>query len=348
MQRKDEFYMSIALAEARKGLGFTSPNPMVGAVIVKNGKIISTGYHKRVGLSHAEIDAINNAPDKTALYGSTMYVNLEPCCHHGRTPPCVEAIIDNKIKSVVIGNLDIDKRVAGKGIAVLNNAGIRAKVGVLAEKDNELNSIYYFYKKNNRPYVVLKAALTLDGKIATVEGDSKWISNDNCRAIVAALRGRLKAVAIGKNTILKDNPRLNCRVDRLEQKPVDKLIFSNKSDEKIFSGFAPNDGRNFIIDKNISKNGNSLFEFCQTKEIDSILVEGGSKVYSWFLKNEIVDRVILFYKPSFLGNDGLSVVGDNNVKTIDQLKEFNVVSAKIVDNNFMIDMSKGEPLCLQV
>lgn len=348
MQNNDECYMSIALEEARKGLGFTSPNPMVGAVIVKNGKIVSTGYHKRVGLSHAEIDAINNAPDKNELCGSTMYVNLEPCCHYGRTPPCVDSIIKHKIKSVIIGNTDIDQRVAGKGIAILNNAGIHTKLGILSEKDKELNSIYYFYKKNNRPYVVLKAALTLDGKIATGEGDSKWISNDNCRAMVAALRGRLKAIAIGKNSILRDNPRLNCRYEKLEQKPVDKLVFSNSSDEKIFAGFAPNDGRNFIINDGISKNGNSLFEFCQANEIDSILVEGGSEVYSWFLSNDLVDRVILFYKPSFLGNDGLSVIGDNKVKTIGQLKEFDIISTRIIDNNFMIDMTKGEPLCLQV
>lgn len=348
MQKNDEYYMSIALNEARKGLGFTSPNPMVGAVIVKNGKIVSTGYHKRVGLSHAEIDAINNAPDKSELCGSTMYVNLEPCCHYGRTPPCVDAIIKHKIKSVVIGNTDIDHRVAGKGIAILNNAGIQTKTGVLSDKDKDLNSIYYFYKKNDRPYVVLKAALTLDGKIATAEGDSKWISNDNCRAVVAALRGRLKAIAIGKNSILRDNPRLNCRLVNLEQKPVDKLVFSKSNDEYLFKSFAPNDGRNFIIDGDISKNGNSLFQFCKEREIDSILVEGGSEVYSWFLKNELADRVILFYNPSFLGNDGLGVLGNNNVKTISQLKEFDIISTKIIDNNFMVDMAKGEPLCLQV
>jgi diaminohydroxyphosphoribosylaminopyrimidine deaminase / 5-amino-6-(5-phosphoribosylamino)uracil reductase len=344
MSEKDSYYMNIALNEAKKGLGFTSPNPMVGAVIVKNGMILSTGYHKKIGDSHAEVDAINKLT-KDQLKDSILYVTLEPCCHYGRTPPCTDIIINSGIKKVVIGSLDVDERVCGKSCNILHDAGIEIDSGILENEARELNSIFYYFKKNKKPYVVLKAALTLDGKIATYMNDSKWISSENCRFIVQMLRRRLKSIAIGKNTILNDKPELNCRIKGFEKKPIDRLIFS-RFDKNILEHLKNNFGKNYLIDENISNSKENFLEFCYRNEIDSILVEGGSHVYTWFLENDLVDRIYLFYKPAFLGKDGIPVFNGEKNNFIKDLKEFSVIKTEIIDNNILIEMAKGQLLCL--
>ncbi len=344
---KDEYFISLALEEAKKGIGNTSPNPMVGCVIVKKDRVISVGYHKKAGEDHAEIDAMKKL-SLEKLKNSTMYVTLEPCCHYGRTPPCVDAIIKNGIKRVVVATKDVDERVAGKGIEALNKAGIETTVGVLENEVLKLNSIFFFFKKHKRPYVVLKAALTLDGKIATIDGDSKWISNEEARYFVHKLRLRLKAIAVGKNTILKDKPLLNCRLPDYENKIIDKLVFTNSKDASLFESFAPNDGKNFFIDKNITSSKETFIDFCNKNEIDSILVEGGARVYSWFLENNLVDRIFLFYKPAFTGSDGIDVSSSKGKTLISELEEFNILEAKKLENNVMVELFKGEDICLQV
>lgn len=346
MNETDEFYMDIALKEAKKGLGFTSPNPLVGALIVKEGKILSKGYHHKFGMAHAEIDAMSKLSTND-LEGSTMYVTLEPCCHYGKTPPCTEAIIKNKLKKVVIAIEDVDPRVKGKSIKILQNAGIEVEVGIRREAAYGINSIFFFYKRNNRPYIVLKAALTLDGKIATHNYNSKWISNEKSRQFVHHLRSKLKAIAIGKNTILNDKPRLNCRLDGFENKPIDKIVFSHSNDESLFDSFARNEGKNFIINDNIISNKEEFYKFCDVNYIDSVLIEGGSKVYSWFIDNNLIDRFLLFFRPSFLGKDGIPLYTHEGINTIEELKKYNIVSTKQIDDNILIDLSKGEPLCLQ-
>jgi len=253
-----EFYMDLALNEAKKGMGFTSPNPLVGAVIVKNNKILSAGYHEKDGLAHAEVNAIKKMGEKE-IKDSDLYVNLEPCSHYGRTPPCTDLIIKSKIKRVFIANKDIDNRVNGKGIEILQKAGLTIKSGILEEKGKNLNSIYFFNKISNRPYIVMKAAVTLDGKIAAVNGDSKWISSDKSREIVHKLRLRLRSIAIGHNTAAKDNPQLNCRLEGFETKPVDKLVFTNNKTEKF--NFAENSGSIYTIDREISADGKSFIDF---------------------------------------------------------------------------------------
>ncbi len=341
MNNNDEYYMSLALNEAKKGLGYTSPNPLVGAVIVKNNKILSTGYHKYVGKDHAEIDAIKKV-NKQDLHGSTLYVNLEPCSHYGRTPPCTDTIIKSGIKNVIISNKDIDDRV--NGIKILNKAGIKIKKGIIEDQAKKINFVYFFFKKNKRPYIVLKAALSLDGKIATFNGDSKWISNKKSREIVHKLRLRLKAIAVGKNTIIKDKPKLNCRIKKHVNKPIDRLIFSN---EKInLKSLAPNPGKIFLINKNITSSKKNFVKFCNDNEIDSILVEGGGKVFTWFLENNLVDRIFLFYKPALIGNDGIPVFTKKGTDFINKLKDFKIIKTEIIDNNFLIELSNGEPICL--
>lgn len=338
---KDIYYMNLAFSEAKKGVGFTSPNPLVGAVIVKNNKIIATGYHHKLGLDHAEIDAIKKSK-KDALKDSSLYVNLEPCSHYGRTPPCVDKIISSGIKEVIISNKDIDKRV--NGIEILKKAKIKVRSGILENEGKKLNALYFHFKKTNKPYIVLKAALTLDGKIATFNNDSKWISNEKSRELVHKLRLKLKSIAVGKNTVIKDKPKLNCRFKGYENKPVDKLVFSNSKIET--KCFAKNSGKIFFINDAISKSGDKFLDFCFENEVDSALVEGGGKVYTWFLNNGIVDRIFLFYKPSFLGKDGINIFDKTGITSIKKLKEFRLVNLQKIENNFLIELSKGEPLCL--
>ncbi|OHD16266.1 MAG: riboflavin biosynthesis protein RibD [Spirochaetes bacterium GWD1_27_9] len=345
MLSKDSFYMQLAIDEAKKGLGFTSPNPLVGAVIVKNDKILAKGYHKQLGTDHAEINAIKKvSPDD--LKDSTMYVTLEPCCHYGRTPPCTEAIIKSGIKRVVIASLDVDERVSGKGLEALNNVGIETKVGVLEEETKKLNSIYFFTKKNKRPYIVLKAAITLDGKIATHKNDSKWLSSESCRYLVHKLRLKIKAIAVGRNTVINDKPKLNCRLPDFENKPIDKLVFSNHNDTSLFNSFAPNPGRNFIIDKKITASKDSFINFCNENEIDSVLVEGGGEIYTWFLENNLCDKVYLFYKLSFMGKDGVPIFNGKGIELIEEMQDFAMDNIQKIDNNILIELSRGESLCL--
>jgi diaminohydroxyphosphoribosylaminopyrimidine deaminase / 5-amino-6-(5-phosphoribosylamino)uracil reductase len=330
-QNLDKKYMTLALTEAKKGLGFTNPNPMVGAVIVKNNQILATGYHKVFGEDHAEIDAIQKLnPDQ--LRDATIYVTLEPCCHHAKTPPCTDTIIKSGIKEVVIASLDEDPRVKNKSVKILKKAGIKVRTGILEKEAKELNYIYFFNKKNNRPYIILKAALTLDGKIATHTGHSKWISNEKCRAIVQQLRSQVSAIVVGRHTWEKDQPRLNCRLPGFEKKQIKKIILSSNVE-----------GINLNLCREaagVSVSSPSAFlSYCQTHQIDSVLVEGGGQVYTWFLENNLVDKMYLFYKPSFLGTDGIPVFTKTGIDTIPQLNEFKVVQTQIIENNILVELA---------
>ncbi|CNE87287.1 riboflavin biosynthesis protein RibD [Streptococcus agalactiae] len=211
---KKEDYMALALKEAEKGMGFVAPNPLVGAVIVKDDRIISKGYHKRFGDLHAERQAIKNADED--ISGSTLYVTLEPCCHVGKQPPCTEALIKSGIKKVVVGSLDPNPLVSGKGIALLRKEGLNVEVGILREECDALNERFIFHMTYKQPFVYLKYAMTLDGKIATKTGDSKWISNEHSRQSVQKLRQKCSAIMVGINTVLADNPRLTCRIPKGE------------------------------------------------------------------------------------------------------------------------------------
>jgi diaminohydroxyphosphoribosylaminopyrimidine deaminase/5-amino-6-(5-phosphoribosylamino)uracil reductase len=205
----DESYIKLTLELARKGRGNVSPNPMVGAVLVKDDKIIGAGYHEYFGGNHAEVNAISNS--RTQLDGATLYVNLEPCSHFGKTPPCVDTIIQNKISRVVIGTLDMNPVVSGNGIRRLKEAGIDVRVGVLENECVSLNKFFFKHITQQLPYVTLKAAQTLDGKIADPKGDSKWITSLNARRYVHSLRSQYDAVLVGASTIRKDDPSLTVR-----------------------------------------------------------------------------------------------------------------------------------------
>ncbi|HAA43310.1 MAG TPA: bifunctional diaminohydroxyphosphoribosylaminopyrimidine deaminase/5-amino-6-(5-phosphoribosylamino)uracil reductase RibD, partial [Ruminiclostridium sp.] len=234
--RSHENYMKRAIELAKKGWGRTNPNPLVGAVIVKDGKIISEGFHEVVGGSHAEVCAINNAD--TSVAGSTMYVNLEPCSHYGRTPPCVKAIIEAGIKKVVVAMIDPNPKVSGKGVNILKEAGVEVEVGVMEKEAKALNEIFINYVVNKKPFVIMKTAMTLDGKIATFTGSSKWITGTEARRYVHIIRDRVSAIMVGSNTVIKDNPFLTTRLENKEGKDPVRIIVDGK-------GIVPEDSNVF-------------------------------------------------------------------------------------------------------
>ncbi|MBO7287165.1 MAG: bifunctional diaminohydroxyphosphoribosylaminopyrimidine deaminase/5-amino-6-(5-phosphoribosylamino)uracil reductase RibD [Bacteroidales bacterium] len=211
-KQQDIEYMQRAIALAKKGAGFVNPNPMVGCVVVKDNEIITEGYHEYYGGLHAERNALTHTT--ADCNGATLYVTLEPCCHYGKTPPCTEIIIEKGIKKVVVGLLDPNPLVAGKGIKILEDAGIEVVTGVEVDKIKELNKVFLKYIKTKRPYVLLKTAMTLDGKIASYTGDSKWITNEKSRQLVHKLRSEMMGIVAGIGTVKADNPMLNCRLEK--------------------------------------------------------------------------------------------------------------------------------------
>lgn len=206
-----EDYMRMVLALARQGEGRVSPNPMVGCVVVKDGRVISNGYHEAYGGFHAERNALLHCQEDTA--GAELYVNLEPCCHYGKTPPCTEIILEKKIKKVYVGCLDSNPKVAGKGIAILREHGVEVETGILEEECLALNEVFFHYINGQMPFVAMKYAMTLDGKIACETGDSKWVTGEEARAYVQCLRNRYRGIMAGIGTVLADDPMLNCRME---------------------------------------------------------------------------------------------------------------------------------------
>ncbi|NME81804.1 bifunctional diaminohydroxyphosphoribosylaminopyrimidine deaminase/5-amino-6-(5-phosphoribosylamino)uracil reductase RibD [Clostridium sp. SM-530-WT-3G] len=218
----DEIYMQLALMLARKGEGSVSPNPLVGAVIVKNNRIIGMGYHEKYGENHAERNAIKNSFED--VEGSTIYVTLEPCAHYGKTPPCIDLIIEKKFKRVVIGMLDPNPLVAGKSIKKLQDNNIEITVGIKEKECRKLNEVFIKYITKKVPFVVLKSAMSLDGKIATSNGESKWITSSESRKDSHKLRNKYMGILVGINTVIQDNPRLNCRIDKDELNDYSNLL----------------------------------------------------------------------------------------------------------------------------
>ncbi|MEO0102818.1 MAG: bifunctional diaminohydroxyphosphoribosylaminopyrimidine deaminase/5-amino-6-(5-phosphoribosylamino)uracil reductase RibD, partial [candidate division WOR-3 bacterium] len=291
----EENYIALTLKLAKKGQFFTSPNPHCGAVLVKGGKIIGKGYHKKFGGPHAEILAIESVKDKRLLKGATLYSLLEPCSHYGKTPPCTERIIREGIKEVVYAMDDPNPLVKGK--EVLENAGIRVKRGVKEKEAKELNEWYIKYMKEKKPYVTLKAALTLDGKMATKGGESKWITGEKARDFSNLLRCEQDAILVGINTVIKDNPRLTCRRIKKAMKRVilDQREELEKKGVKVIS--VKEDKGLLSWDEIL----NGLYQLGCAK----ILIEGGARVFSSALKGGIVDKMLLFFAPKILGT-GLS------------------------------------------
>ncbi len=356
--------MSLAIRLARKGEGMTSPNPLVGAVVVKKGEIIGRGYHRKAGLPHAEIEAFIDAERKgLTLRGSTLYVSLEPCCHREKkTPPCTDAVIEKGVKEVIVGALDPNPKVSGRGVKALRAAGIRVTAGVLGEKAREMNEAFNKYITTGTPLVTLKLAATLDGKIATHAGDSKWIGSERQRKMGHGLRNLADAVMVGTGTILKDDPSLNVRLgrkagkepvpvvlDRTLKTPAGSKIFSIHESVIIATGESHDREKRKkleragarIIEVGLDKDGlldmRELTRELGKSEITSLLIEGGGTTAALALKSGIVDKIVFFYAPRVLGAEGLSMVGNLGVSTISESLKIGRVNVRKFGDEIMVE-----------
>ena len=325
VRQEDIEYMRRAIELAERGVGFTNPNPMVGAVIVKGGKVIGEGWHERCGEWHAERNAFKNCT--VPAEGATMYVTLEPCCHYGKTPPCTEAIIEHGIARVVVGMEDPNPLVAGKGIALLREAGIEVVCGVEEEALREQNRVFLKYISTKLPWVAMKTAMTLDGKIATRTGDSKWITGAEARAYVHELRHRFMAILVGIGTAVADDPLLNCRIEgRGVRQPIRVVVDSNARlslDSQLVktageyrtivahTRFAPEERGKALRETGVEmllckeKEGlvdvRNLLELLGQSGIDSILLEGGGSLNYTFLSEGLADELYAFIAPKIVG-----------------------------------------------
>ncbi len=356
----DEKYMDLALELAEKGRGYVNPNPMVGAVVVKDGEIIGKGWHKFYGGPHAEVYALDEAGEKAE--GATIYVTLEPCSHFGKTPPCAEKIKKMKIKKCVIACLDPNPLVAGRGKKILEDAGIEVIVGVREKEAKELNKVFMKYITEKNPYLFLKCAITLDGKIATNYKDSKWITNEKSREKVQHLRHDFMGIMVGINTLINDNPRLTARIENgvnpfrivvdshlrtpLESNFV-KMADDNKSiiitssesknseKAKILENknikFIYMEGYNFSVDEMLRKIGEL--------KIDSVLLEGGSYLISKAFKENRIDGGEIFIAPKILGG-GLPFIDGFDFKEIKDCFHLENVKFNIYDDNISVKFHK--------
>lgn len=325
-----ESFMKRAIELAKNGLGRTSPNPAVGAVIVKGGKIIGEGYHRKAGMPHAEIDALNAAGKQAK--GSTLYCTLEPCCHTGKTGPCTEAIIAAGITTVVIGAHDPNPLVQGKGVARLRVDGLQVEEYVLEEECKELIAPFAKHISTGLPFVILKAAMSLDGKIATRTGDSKWISSEESRGEAHLLRDTMDAIMVGIGTAVQDNPRLTCRIPggrnpvrividskarlppdaRMLQEPGTTIVATTKESLAERRAALQAAGAEILICRTRRDGWVDLLDLMKTlgkKRICSVLLEGGSELNASMLQANLVDRFLLFIAPKIIGGNSKGPVG---------------------------------------
>ncbi len=342
----DQQIMKRCLELAAQGNGFTAPNPMVGAVIVKDGKIISEGYHEHYGGLHAEVIAINNA--NVDLQGAHIYVNQEPCTHYGKTPPCSLAIINHGFSKVFISHTDPNPLVTGKGVENLRNAGIEVETGLLEEEASKLNEKFFHYMSTGKPFIALKTATSLDGKIATYSGESQWITSEKSRKRVHELRQEYSAILVGINTVLKDNPALTVRLDGEVKHPAKVILdtaLKTPHGFKVLSEKAP-----VIIATTRMASKARIKEFDQYKHvqvwecplrngfvdvsfvihklgeegIDSLLVEGGGSVNYSIVQNHLPQKIYAFIAPKIIG--GMTSKTSFTGKGIKHLKDVPVLS----------------------
>ncbi len=333
-------FIKQSFALAKKAVGFVSPNPFVGAVIVKNNKVIGEGYHEKYGSTHAEVNAIRNASENVA--GATLYCNLEPCCHTKKqTPPCVPLIIQKKIKKVVISTFDPNKEVNGKGVKQLRDAGIEVITGILEDEGKELNKFYFKYCSEKIPYITLKIAQSIDGKISSARNKQTWLTGKESIKFVHTLRSEYDAVLVGAGTIRTDNPLLNVRevkgrnpvrviLDGRLRIPIKSkilnsvdpektwIITSDNADQKKISKIAEMRNRIFRVESSRQNHLDLkiILKLLAENKITSLLVEGGSEIFSQFIDEELFDEIIILQAPKMLGQ----AVGYSNHKIIKNLK----------------------------
>ncbi len=357
--RDDKHWMKRALRLAEKGRGRTSPNPMVGAVLVRNGRVIGEGYHAKAGTDHAEIIALRRAGEKAKA--ATLYLNLEPCTHYGKTPPCVPAVIEAKVKRVVIGMKDPNPLVRGGGFASLKRAGLNVEVGILEEECRRLNEAFCKYILKKEPFVILKVAATLDGKIATREGNSKWISGEASRHFVHRVRDQVDGVVVGIGTVLKDDPQLTARIKKgrdpyriiLDSRlriPEEAQVIGDSSSKTIIATteLADRDKTKRLEKKGVqililnSKKGKVDLRNCLSKlgelGIMSLLVEGGSQVNGSFLDEGLIDKILFFFSPKLIGDrEALGIFAGTGKATLKESMPLNELRVRRIGEDILVE-----------
>lgn len=358
-----EFYMKKAMELAARGRGRVSPNPMVGAVIVHNNEIIGSGYHKKYKTPHAEVNAINDAVSRgneDRLSQADLYVNLEPCSHYGNTPPCAKLIIEKNIKRVIVSNVDPNPLVAGRGIKMLEDSGIEVIRGVLEEDGRRLNESFFCTMERKRPFVIFKTATTMDGKIATENGDSKWITSEESRKVVHGIRNEVDAIITSSATVLADNPSLNVRhVEKIKNpykvildgslKTPEESNLLKKEPEKAI--FIVNKSANLqkiekirdlgasveIIDNPGKIDIEQALFILREKKISSVLLECGASLAWSFLEKDLIDKYVLFMAPKAIGGrDSIGSIGGKGKSFISESVDFEIESAQVIGKDLMI------------
>lgn len=355
--------MRLALRQALKAQGRTSPNPLVGAILVKGGEVIASGYHKKAGTPHAEINAIaKTAPE--LIRGSTLYVTLEPCSHYGRTPPCCEAITQCGVSRVVVGMTDPNPLVAGRGIRHIQERGVEVVSGVLADECQRINRPFCRWITTGLPWVIMKAGISLDGRIAARSGHSGWITNDASRRYVHQLRDRVDAILVGIGTALADNPSLTTRLpgrnhrdpmrvvlDRDLRLTPDALMLAQKSAAQtmVFCGSEADSGRAHALAtagaviQPVALGSDGLLDLREVLkilgllQITTLLVEGGSRIHGAFWTEGLVNQVNLFYGPLMLGGDGIPLMPELGIDRVDQARRVTLIQHRRFGDDIMIE-----------
>jgi diaminohydroxyphosphoribosylaminopyrimidine deaminase/5-amino-6-(5-phosphoribosylamino)uracil reductase len=358
-QKQQEYFMELALTLAQKAKGKTSPNPMVGALVVKNNRIIGKGYHEKAGSDHAEVIALDEAGLKAK--GATLYVTLEPCAHFGKTPPCVDRIIKSQVKEVIVGMSDPNPLNNGKGISILKQHRIKVRVGFLEDRLKKLNEVFIKYITRRLPFVTVKVAESLDGRIATKRGDSKWITSDKSRLYAHRLRQDYDGVMVGVNTVLRDDPKLEAWFSKKD--PIKIIVDSQLSisaEANIFSRnskviiatlpIAPGQAtknRDILAQKSKilevkEKSGQVSLRDMMKKlgqlEITNILVEGGGTLIGSLFDEGLVDKVMFFISPKIIGGkEAISSVMGKGIEQIDKAVKLREVTSKRIGEDFLIE-----------
>ncbi|MDO8662033.1 MAG: bifunctional diaminohydroxyphosphoribosylaminopyrimidine deaminase/5-amino-6-(5-phosphoribosylamino)uracil reductase RibD [Candidatus Omnitrophota bacterium] len=354
-----EYYMDLAMKLALKGKGLTSPNPLVGSVVVKNGNIIGRGFHAKAGLAHAEVIALDEAGDQAE--GGTLYVTLEPCVHFGRTPPCVARIIKSGVKEVIIGMIDPNPLNNGKGSEILKQNKIKVQVGFLEDKLKMMNEAFIKYITKKIPFITVKVAESLDGRIATRTGDSKWITSDKSRGFAHRLRGDFDAIMVGVNTVLRDNPKLDAWFSK--KQPIKIVVDSQLSTPEkanIFSGAKPviiatlasnlgqeTENRQILASKaqilEIKEKAGQINLKDMLKKlagmgIANILVEGGGMLIGSLFDEGLVDKIMFFISPKIIGGkDAISSVMGQGVSRVERALKLKDITLKRFGEDFLIE-----------
>lgn len=347
-------YMDLTIKLAEKGRGLTSPNPMVGCIIVKRGRIVGKGFHKKAGTEHAEVLALNDAGKKAV--NSTMYVSLEPCSHWGRTPPCTERIVEAGVREVIIGMKDTNPLV--DGFRELKFRGLKTKIGILDKEAKKLNEAYIKYMKTKRPFVIIKVAMSADGRIATKSGDSKYITSTEARTYVHQLRTEVDAVMVGLNTVLRDNPELTPRLAK--GKDPMKIVVDSSLKIPKNCNLMKNPAKLIIAVTNRASKGDikkmqqkgvtiipakskmgmvdlqDLMKQLGKHEITSVMIEGGSELNSSAIKDKMVDKIIIFTAPKIIGN-GLGAIGNLGINKIDKAINLKDSFVRKIGKDIMIE-----------